>query len=65
MTYMQLYYREHLDYFRWYRKKHQAKANARKRERYATDPDYRQRELERHRKKRSVSLRDTDKPKTT
>ena len=65
MTYMQRYYLEHLDYFRWYRKKHQRQTNARKRERYATDPEYRRKELERHRKKRSVSLRDTDKPKTT
>lgn len=52
MTYMQLYYREHLDYFRWYRKKHRATSNARKRERYANDPVFRQHELERKRKQR-------------
>lgn len=52
MTYQQLYYREHLDYFQWYRKKHRARTNARKRERYHNDPVYRQRELERKRKQR-------------
>lgn len=52
MTYMQRYYLEHLDYFRWYRKKHQRQTNARKRERYHNDPVYRQHELERKRKQR-------------
>jgi len=47
MTYQQLYYREHLDYFQWYRKKHRARTNARKRERYHSDPDYRKRDIER------------------
>lgn len=47
MTYQQRYYREHLDYFQWYRNKHRARTNARKRERYRTDQDYRQRDIER------------------
>jgi len=55
MTYMQKYYAEHLDYFRWYRKKHRKRYNARKRERYASDSEYRQYELASHRKKREVS----------
>ena len=55
MTYMQKYYAEHLDYFRWYRKKHRDRYNARKRERYASDSEYRRRDIERHRKKSEVS----------
>jgi len=47
MTYQQRYYAEHLDYFQWYRKKHRNRDNARKRERYHSDPDYRQRDIER------------------
>ena len=54
MTYMQRYYLDHLDYFRWYRKKHQRQTNARKRERYHNDPVYRMRELERKRRQREV-----------
>lgn len=54
MTYMQKYYAEHLDYFRWYRKKHRAHTNARKRERYHNDPVYRMKELERKRKQREA-----------
>lgn len=64
-AYMKRYYAEHIEYFRWYRKKHRKQAAARKRERYHNDPEYRKKELDRHRKKRSVSLRDTDKSKTT
>ena len=55
MTYQQLYYLQHLDYFQWYRKKHRARTNARKRERYATDPEYRRKELERKQRQRAFS----------
>ena len=56
-AYMKRYYAENKENFQVYRKmyyrRHRTAINARRRTRYATDAEYRQRDIDRHHRKES------------
>lgn len=55
-AYMRQYYADNKAYIKWYKKKYHAKnreaINARRRAKYANDPEFRKYEIERHRKRK-------------